>query len=411
MLLLHYILVAFYGPSRRPLILECTLRSDIDLPVSEGPHPRSPARVKSAAVIIARQLHPQVCALVRNQSVIMGGHEQKKRKAIRQNVYDRAGKKQRKRQAIVANQFFFIPELFVGELLYHVDLITIMILAHTCQYARDLVKAFFSCNLRLVIAQFIGEHNVKPVYDILEVSRSAMAGSVISSVVTAPYRHPHNKWSPTSLNVFLPRGFMLMWTEFFDALGFPVHPADRDAPTVDGENGVDSKFKHAAVAHVIYNAMPGFTIQLTESIDVSVLTPLVAGTNTWGACLATVSDIYVVYKDLVARKRSVEGWFPTPVKKAVVLGRRGIRNSFSTASWERPCGLSCPVLWREIRGLKGVGIFRWGGPKNQYADGVSTVGIPCTDTDVKWRLGDTCTNRNCLWKGASYNGFGVAPES
>ena len=120
--------------------------------------------------------------------------------------------------------------------------------------------------------------------------------------------------------------------------------------------------------------------------------------------MATASKIYSLYASHVGQLRSLEAWHPTPVQKAVTLGRRGIRNSFSTASWVKPCGLSCPVRWRHVRGLSGVGVFHWGGYELQHSDG-STVGVAYSDADKTWLLGDICTNEKCFWKGCTYRDF------
>jgi hypothetical protein len=145
----------------------------------------------------------------------------------------------------------------------------------------------------------------------------------------------------------------------------------------------------------------GFTIELTESCDDSILSPLIAATNTFATNLATCTTLFSLYPYLLRNKRALEGWHPTPVRKAVTIGRRGYRSSFSTASWDAACGWNCPVKWRYVKDVKGVGVFHWGGSTNQHDDD-SFVGVPVTDNHMKWRLGDTCTNKNCPWNRANY---------
>jgi hypothetical protein len=147
------------------------------------------------------------------------------------------------------------------------------------------------------------------------------------------------------------------------------------------------------------------TIQVSESRNGSVITPLVGATSTYSMNIATCSDIYSMYTWLVRNGRALEAWFPTPIAKAVAMDRRRIRSSFSTSSWDAPCGWSCPILWRSIRGMKGMGAFRWGGNENQHRDTVSTVGVPDTDNDIKWRLGDTCNNKHCALRKGHYFKF------
>lgn len=134
------------------------------------------------------------------------------------------------------------------------------------------------------------------------------------------------------------------------------------------------------------------------------MTPLIGATTTLSTNLATCANIYSLYTSLLTQRRALEGWFPTPVRKAVAMGRRGYRSSFSTASWQGPCGWACPVLWRNVRGLNGVGTFQWGGNKGQFPDN-SLAGIPYTNNDMKWRLGDRCTNKHCPWFRGDYFSF------
>ncbi|KAJ7069008.1 hypothetical protein B0H15DRAFT_807293 [Mycena belliarum] len=191
-----------------------------------------------------------------------------------------------------------------------------------------------------------------------------------------PYCH---YWTPDNLNVFVPRGYAFMWQDFFH------HICIGEAGY---QPGVDPTFDQTTHSHTIYESNISMrvnrTICISESCDGSILTPLVGATTTWGMNIATCSDIYVLYPKLANERRALEGWFPTPVHAAITLERWHIRSSFSTTSWDEPCGLQCPVLWRELDGLRGVGTFRWGGHNNQFADGTSTVGIPRAPARMKW---------------------------
>ncbi|KAJ7020409.1 hypothetical protein C8F04DRAFT_1275125 [Mycena alexandri] len=317
-------------------------------------------------------------------SEIMGGQAQKKRKAIKQTAYDRKGKRMRvlyERTTASAHTFSMIPELFL-ELLCRCDLSTVMALAKLSRYGRDLVKSFYASNQRLMLAQFVGEADLALFYQVLETALSGMGGSFTSGLLTPPY----NTTVTNNLNVLVPRGNMFMWRDFFDSINLGEH---MDQP------GVDRKFMHTTFSHVVYCAKTeGFTISLSESHDNSILTPLIGATTTLNTTLCTAAGFYSLYPGLLNQRRALEGWFPTPVRKAVAIGKRGYRSSFSTTSWQRPCGLACPVLWRQVRGLHDVGIFNWGGCNNQHSDSTD-VGVPFHDTALKWRLGDVCTNVNC----------------
>ncbi|KAJ6460674.1 hypothetical protein C8R47DRAFT_1226174 [Mycena vitilis] len=290
-----------------------------------------------------------------------------------------------------AHEFFHIPEMLVMELFFHCTLVTLFSIAKTGEYGRDLVKAFFATNLRLLVAVFLTDTHIDAFFDLLESSLGAIGGSTVAGLLSAPYRHG---WTPSNLNIFLPRGILFTWRSWLESLGL------RETPP---RLGVGRKFQRTSRNHVVYTSfLPGHTIMLTESKDNSVLTILMSATSTWCTNIATCSDFFVLYSKLTNENRALEGWFPTNVRQAVKIDDRGIRNSISTASWQMPCGFHCPILWREIRGFEGVGVFRWGGASNQHADGVSTVGIPAVNDSMTWRLGDACANENCDEDRANY---------
>ncbi|KAJ7844554.1 hypothetical protein B0H13DRAFT_2364147 [Mycena leptocephala] len=326
----------------------------------------------------------------------MAGKTQKKRKRARKASYEREGRRLRRRLAhntVLANEFFHIPEMLLEELLPHCDLDVMFAISKTGKYARNIVKCFVAGNLRVLVEHFVSNEHVDAFYAVLETSLSAMAGSVVTSVLTPPYRQG---WIPMNLNIILPRGHMFMWREFLEGIGLS---------RVKDQSGVDRKFHHTTYDHIIYNSKaPDYTIDLTESRDCSLMTPLIGATTTLSTNLATCANIYSLYTSLLTKRRALEGWFPTPVRKAVAMGRRGYRSSFSTASWQGPCGWACPVLWRNVRGLNGVGTFQWGGNTGQFPDN-SLAGIPYTNNDMKWRLGDSCTNKHCPWFRANYFSF------
>ncbi|KAJ7657398.1 hypothetical protein DFH06DRAFT_1131886 [Mycena polygramma] len=319
----------------------------------------------------------------------MGGHSQKKRRMARKASYEKEAKRiaqriAREAAAKKANEFFSITEMLRDELLKHCDWDVIVAIGGTCTYARDIVKGFTDTNLAHLVEDFVGANQRDNLFGLLETSHSALAGSLVTAVLTAPYRHnepdfvlddPRTgvlmppRWTVTNLDLVLPQGIMSQWREFLDNINL--------APAA------------------------GYTISLTESRDDSILTPIIGSTSTFNTNFATSSKIYSLYAGLLTQRRAIESWFPTPVLKSCNITARRYRSSFSTGTWEGPCGWACPVLWRQVRGLAGVGIFHWGGRDNVYPD-TSTAGIPYTNNNMKWRLGDTCTNKHCPWYGGNY---------
>ncbi|KAJ7677867.1 hypothetical protein DFH06DRAFT_1316663 [Mycena polygramma] len=341
----------------------------------------------------------------------MGGKTQKKRKLARKISYKREGKRislRYIRSTVQANRFFYMPEMLGTEVLQHCDLATLMALAKTGSYGRELVKRFVDGNVSHLVKDFVGKDELKNFFRVLDDALSAVAGSVVTASLTPPYRHNApdavlenpatgvlmpRRWKVTRLTVVMPRGYMPNWRGYLD--GINLSPAAE-------QPGVDLRFAHTVVDYVVYNGVSeGFSIGLVESCDESVMTPVIGGTTTFDGNFATSANVYSLYTGLLNQRRALESWFPTPVPKAVAMAQRRFKSSFSTGSWGGPCGWSCPILWRQVRGMAGVGVFQWGGHKNRFKDG-SEAGIPYTDNDMKWRLGDTCTNKHCPMYGANY---------
>jgi hypothetical protein len=110
------------------------------------------------------------------------------------------------------------------------------------KYARNIVKCFVAGNLRVLVEHFVSNEHVDAFYDVLETSLSAMAGSVVTSVLTPPYRQ---SWIPQNLNIVLPRGHMFMWRDFLESIGLA---------RVKAQGGVDRKFHHTTYDHIIYTS-------------------------------------------------------------------------------------------------------------------------------------------------------------
>jgi hypothetical protein len=173
-------------------------------------------------------------------------YNRKKRPAAKQGPRKKGGKRMRTRlclYSIAGETFFNIPELLIMELFYHCNLITLFTLAKTCQYARDLVKAFFATNLRLLVSLFMTDDHVDQFYDLLEASLSAVGGSTVSSVLSFPYRH---RWLPSNLNVLLPLGRMFEWRDFLERIG--LHEI------VSKVKGVDRKHAKTTASHVVFES-------------------------------------------------------------------------------------------------------------------------------------------------------------
>jgi hypothetical protein len=141
-----------------------------------------------------------------------------------------------------AQMFFEMPEMLIMELFYYCTLSSLFKLSKTCGYARGLVKAFFACNLRLLVSAFITDAYVDIFFELLETSLGAMGGSTVSSVLSFPYRHD---WLPSNLNILVPHGHIGVWRDFLEGIGLHEH-----APLVQ----VDRKFARTTASHLVFGS-------------------------------------------------------------------------------------------------------------------------------------------------------------
>ncbi|KAJ7266932.1 hypothetical protein B0H12DRAFT_1068158 [Mycena haematopus] len=66
----------------------------------------------------------------------------------------------------------------------------------------------------------------------------------------------------------------------------------------------------------------------------------------------------------------------------------------STANWGKPCGYSCPAIWRAATGLKGFAHIKWGGVDGRDEETDSAL-VDIGHTRLTFTLGGRCLNQFC----------------
>jgi len=130
-------------------------------------------------------------------------------------------------------------------------------------------------------------------------------------------------------------------------------------------------------------------------------------TNTANFCILTHSHIYDFYPKLTSRRINVTTGTWTNGHEKMGMYFVGVRSHYGTINWEEPCGTVCPIQLRFTRGLKGVGVLRWGGFDRMQDTGYDNDSIT-TGTDIEysnhlWRLGEWCRNSHCPNNGRKLN--------
>jgi hypothetical protein len=117
------------------------------------------------------------------------------------------------------------------------------LIRHTGHHARSIVKSFFASNLRCLVSFFVSDAHVDRFYETLEATSSGIAGSVVTSILTAPYRHA---WAPSNLNIFIPIGFLKEWVSVLSYIGLKQ---------TKEQAGVSRQYRHTAGAHVVFESV------------------------------------------------------------------------------------------------------------------------------------------------------------
>ncbi|KAJ6483748.1 hypothetical protein C8R47DRAFT_1217441 [Mycena vitilis] len=319
----------------------------------------------------------------------------KTRRKIKQNRLDRQYELRSAASHVQTAAFLACHELVLYHMLEACTLASLITLSHTSSLFRTLVKTLFRIRLFAAVEIFVGRDNVANFFCVLEETDSAIGGSTLPFVLL-----PHagdsdddddddEKWMPNNLNLYSPLGRTGPWDTFFHDIGLP---------SCAKQPGVSRQHMYLTNSHIEYESkVPGRPIKVSESVDLCVITPATAACTTMGMCLATCSTFIVLYPQLVVRGRALESWNTPTIDMSIDLLDRGFLCTVSNMGWSKTCGWNCPTIWRHIQGLRGVGVFCWGGNLQNMVDNGS-VGVPLTEVSpMMWRLGDTCKNVHCPW--------------
>ncbi|KAK6984014.1 hypothetical protein R3P38DRAFT_3333233 [Favolaschia claudopus] len=284
-----------------------------------------------------------------------------------------------------SDSFFALSELVLFHLLEACALSTVIALSHTSSYFRSLVKALFRARITAVLEHFLGHVNTSTFFALLQDTDSAIGGSTVARVLAPPVTE---SWMPTNLNMYVPKGKVQKWEDFMELVAYS---------RAEKQPGVDRRYAYATTSHTVFESgYSGLQITISESVDDCTISPAVASSTTLTMAVITGSTIVAMYPSLISQRRAHNAWESPTVAHCIQLQNRGFKHGSSTTMWTRKCGWNCPVLWRRVQSLRGVGLFCWGGPDNVFPDNGSE-GIPFTDASMQWRLGDVCMNGKCPW--------------
>ncbi|KAJ3832121.1 hypothetical protein F5878DRAFT_666856 [Lentinula raphanica] len=258
--------------------------------------------------------------------------------------------------------------------------LTLFALGATCSTMRTWVQAFYRGRVTRLLSNVFPVPRHIEFFDVLHSHHSRIGGSFAYAVVD-----PSSVFIPNNINILSPFG---KGDSFCDIL------LDRwgctlvtDGPT---REPVSSDFFEP---RTIYMKTPqGYSITITESDDFSLMSLMLTGYTTAECVLLGGHTFTLLYPSLVENREvlrlpSVERAIPEQVLDCVST-RFNLLDS--TQHLGRPCGESCPNIWRRSLGMKGSATLYWGGFKNGRDSRLKSG-------SYEWKIAHTCRNPLCKW--------------
>ncbi|EDR02552.1 uncharacterized protein LACBIDRAFT_332367 [Laccaria bicolor S238N-H82] len=248
--------------------------------------------------------------------------------------------------------------------------------------AREAVKQYLQFKLEHMLSIYIERavysESLASFYDDLSSVNGAIVGSVALKMIV-PVRD--NVWIPRDLNIVVPLGRLCAMSSFFMKRGYEL---------VD--TGVDDQYPISDVASFSLYSNGASNVSVSESVHKdSFLSVVFASLHTGSMNFVTANDICCLYPSLTPNHKSCAFWGAEGMNDAAkaLVRDRGFVLYTSPSDLKEPCGDLCPVLSRQFRGLRRIGLVCWRGI------GVSALG---DFHSYAWTIGAVCDKEGCPWQ-------------
>lgn len=191
-------------------------------------------------------------------------------------------------------------------------------------------------------------------------------------MIQAQYRRG---WAPHNLNVVLPRDKVTEMGSLLEAQGYMLASSFRG--------------QAAAITRTFCYVMTDRCqpIILAESIDRYALSAVLGASSSGLMNVMDGVNCVSFYPKLTLRG-ICRGGDVQYLHEVARFGEQGLEFRRDSGAWAAPCGYSCATLWRSVRGLRAIGVFKWGATETQETDALE---MP----PLVWSLGGTCHNMFC----------------
>jgi hypothetical protein len=150
------------------------------------------------------------------------------------------------------------------------------------------------------------------------------------------------------------------------------------------------------------------TLYLLESKTNETLPLVLSAPFTSMMDILSSTRIYCLYPDLLVSEENLSNnrSFLRHGRQADGLRpfNYGLRTYMSTDIWstsDRTCDDNCPAILREVQGLPGVSVMKWGGIHGLFDTTPSDISVSdgFEHKNYGWQLGGACGNTNCPFFG------------
>jgi hypothetical protein len=159
---------------------------------------------------------------------------------------------------------------------------------------------------------------------------------------------------------------------------------------------------------VTYTSQGGFKVSITATPDAHFGPLFFSALNTDQLIAIAAYKLITPVLLNISEQQHLKGWRPER-HRHFILGNPPANPLYcnaprfggvttlddSTANWNRPCGVSCPGVWRKAKGLEGFAHIKWGG-LDDLGGFTDPALVALGKSRFTFRFGVICNNDRCI---------------
>lgn len=305
------------------------------------------------------------------------------------------------------------------------------ILQH-CPYATLIALSRVNCSLRPLIFRVIRSRlfyfaglfmpivMVPHFFELLERSKSSLAGSIVRCIVSSEMYPRYRVASPSQLNIIVPNSaptapaesqFFQCWERFLNSCGYTKNPESAKLPSewnascnnwslfiLVSRAVLTSRISRLSKTYKKEEGSP--KISVVEAKKASVFPVVFQTTQTSNFFVMSPTRIYSLYPGLQERSLNLSlkhrALIESDIFDCFNYGLVTLRGTDEWSIFDGKCGEACSSIRRRVKNFPGWTVFRWGGYEGKYDLGdVVSEEDGYDEDDLTWKLDGECSNQRC----------------